>query len=159
MAVNKKIYYIAGAALLTLLLMKGNKALAAVTKNQRLRDCDPFGCGNFGAPRGTRKHNGIDLIVSPGQDIFSPITGKVTRIAYPYASDLSYKGLEIVNEQYKVKIFYINPTVAIPSVVTAGQKIAEAQNIAAKYGSTMTNHVHFEVRNALNQVIDPTNLF
>lgn len=158
MAVNKKIYYIAGAALLILLLMK-NKALASVTKNQKLRDCDPFGCGNFGAPRGTRKHNGIDLIVSPGQDIFSPITGKVTRIAYPYASDLSYKGLEIVNEQYKVKIFYINPTVAIPSVVTAGQKIAEAQNIAAKYGSTMTNHVHFEVRNALNQVIDPTNLF
>jgi|SRR5690606_2522309 len=159
MAVNKKIYYIAGAALLILLLMKGNKAFAAVTKNQKLRGDDPFGSGKFGAPRGNRKHNGIDLVVSPGQDIFSPITGKVTRIAYPYASDLSYKGLEIVNEQYQVKIFYINPTVAIPSVVTAGQKIAEAQNIAAKYGSTMTNHVHFEIRNALNQVIDPTNLF
>jgi|SRR5690606_17569600 len=156
----KKIYYIGGAAAILLLLMKSNKAFATITKpNQNIRGCDPLGCGSFGASRNGHIHQGIDIVATPGQDIHSPITGKVTRIAYPYASDLSYKGLEIVNEKYKIKIFYIFPTVAIPSVVTAGQKIATAQNISAKHGAAMTNHVHIEVRNSLNKLIDPTNLF
>ncbi|MUV03166.1 peptidoglycan DD-metalloendopeptidase family protein [Flavobacterium rakeshii] len=156
----KKIIYIGVAATLILILMSNtNKALAAITKKQKIRGCDPLGCGSFGARRGTHTHQGIDIIATPGEDIYSPITGKVTRIAYPYASDLSYTGVEIVNEKYKVKMFYMSPTVAIPSVVTAGNKIGVAQNISAKHGAAMTNHVHIEVRNSLNQLIDPTDLF
>ncbi|QEE49636.1 M23 family metallopeptidase [Flavobacterium alkalisoli] len=155
----KKILYIGGGIALIALLMKGNKAFAALTPNQQLRGCDPLGCGHFGAPRGTRTHQGIDIIATPGQDILSPITGKVNRIAYPYASDMSYKRLEIENEQYTVKIFYIAPAVPVGSVVMAGSKIAVAQNISAKHGASMINHVHIEVRNALGKLIDPTTLF
>lgn len=158
MAAKKTLIVIGAAALITYILMKGNKAFAALTSSQTIRGCDPLGCGEFGAPRGARKHNGIDIVATPGQTIFSPISGKVNRMAYPYADDLSYKGLEIQNDQYKVKIFYINPTIAIGSQVKAGDKIAVAQNISAKHGAAMTNHVHFEVYDRTGKLIDPTKM-
>lgn len=157
---GKKIYYIGAAALIIILLMKSNKAFASLTKpNQKLRGCDPLGCGSFGASRGSRSHNGIDIVATPGQDIFSPINGKVTRVAYPYSDDLSYTGLEIVNDNYKVKMFYLSPTIVIGKTVKAGEKIGIAQNISVKHGEAMVNHVHFEVRNSANQLINPTDLF
>src|SRR5690606_9579746 len=135
------------------------KALAAITKKQKIRGCDPLGCGSFGARRGTHTHQGIDIVAAPGEDIFSPITGKVTRVAYPYASDLSYTGVEIVNEKYRVKMFYMSLTDAIRKTVLAGEKIGRAQNVRAKQGAAMTNHVHIEVRDSLNRLIDTTHLF
>lgn len=142
--------------------MGTNKAFAKITENQNIRGCDAFGCGTFGASRGTRTHNGIDIVSLPSQSIFSPITGEVTRFPFPYGSDLSYTGIEIVNFEYKIKIFYVTPVVKIGTQVNKGQLIAKSQNIASKYGSSMTNHVHIEVykKQGINWVlIDPTNLF
>lgn len=147
-----------------LILMSTKKTFAKVTDKNTIRDCDAYGCGHFGASRsgGTRSHNGIDMIAVPGQNIFSPITGEVTRYPYPYRSDLSYTGIEIINDIYKVKMFYVTPTAFIGTEVKAGQVIAVAQNISAKYSPSMTNHVHLEVYKKVNntwQLIDPTNLF
>lgn len=142
--------------------MGTQKAFSKITDNQKLRDCDPFGCGSFGASRGTRSHAGIDIVSFPNQSILSPITGTVTRFPYPYGGDLSYTGIEIINSDYKIKMFYVSPVVAIGSNVSAGQVVAKSQNISAKYGAGMTNHVHLEVyiKSGSNWVlIDPTNLF
>ncbi len=139
--------------------MGTKKAFANITNNQKIRGCDPFGCGSFGASRGDRDHKGIDIIALPNQQIKSPISGVVTRFPFPYSGDLSYTGIEIKNKDYTIKIFYLTPTVTAGVTVKAGQVIGVAQNIAAKYGSTMTNHVHFEVYNSLGKLIDPTNLF
>jgi len=140
--------------------MSTKKAFAKVTKNNTPRNCDPLGCGHFGASRsgGTRTHRGIDIVAVPGERIFSPITGNVSRYPIPYANDNRYSGIEIKNATYRVVMFYLKPIVSIGSVVIAGQPIGEAQNISAKHGASMRNHVHVEVyKNGV--LIDPTNLF
>lgn len=156
---KKEHFYFIGTALILFLIMGTKKAFANITLNQKIRGCDPFGCGSFGAPRGTRSHAGVDIVVTAGQKILSPIDGTVTRHPFPYGDDLKFTGIEIKNSQYLVKIFYLQPTLNIGSKVKQGQQIGVAQNIASKYGSTMTNHVHFEVYNAQGKLLDPTNLF
>lgn len=150
----------------------GNTAAATPTTSRRLvfpnadgedRNCDPAGCGHFGAPRGSRRHKGHDFIVVPGQQVISPINGKVLRYAYPYASDLSYKGILIegrgVHAGFQVKIFYMNPTIGIGETVDAHQVIGIAQNVAAKYpGSEMQPHLHLELY-VNGEAVDPRPYF
>jgi murein DD-endopeptidase MepM/ murein hydrolase activator NlpD len=158
---KKTYWYIAGGIFLTYLIMGTNKAFGKVTEDNIRRGCDQnWGCGSFGANRGTRKHNGLDIKTTVGQNILSPISGKVTRFPFPYGSDLTYTGIEIVNDQYKVKIFYMKASVSANTNVVKGQVIGKAQNIAAKYSSTMTNHIHVEVYDKkTNALINPETLF
>lgn len=151
--------YIAGAALITYLIMGSSKAFAKITTNNAKRGCDPMGCGEFGASRGTRKHIGLDIKAVPGESIFSPISGKVTRFPFPYGSDLSFTGIEIVNNEYSVKIFYMKANVAANSLVSKGQIIGNAQDIAKKHGGGMINHIHIEVRDKQGNLINPEILF
>lgn len=141
--------------------MGTNKAFGKVTADNIRRGCDQnWGCGSFGADRGTRKHNGLDIKTQVGQQILSPISGKITRFPFPYGSDLSYTGIEIVNADFKVKIFYMKASVSANTTVTKGQVIGTAQNISAKYSSTMTNHVHVEVYDIKSgALINPETLF
>ncbi|UUC45590.1 M23 family metallopeptidase [Flavobacterium cerinum] len=165
MDVQKKNNYIApvlwGITItgLAILLTMTKKAFAAIVPNQKIRGCDAHGCGSFGASRGGRTHNGVDVVVTPGQNIVSPISGTITRFPYPYKGDFNYKGIEIKNSEYTVMIFYMNTTVLANTKVTAGQTIGKAQNIAAKYGNGMTPHVHIEVRDSKGNLINPTNMF
>lgn len=142
-----------------LYIMTTKKALAKVKDNQQFRKCDPFGCGHFGATRGNRKHKGVDILFEPNEDVLSPIYGVVTRYAYPYANDTTYKGIEIQNERFTVKIFYVLPTIHIGKHINAGDVIGKAQNIAKKYGATMQNHVHIEVRDYQGNLLNPEKLF
>jgi murein DD-endopeptidase MepM/ murein hydrolase activator NlpD len=154
----KKKHWFILATITTIFLMSTKKAFSKITDNQNVRGCDPFGCGSFGASRGSRKHNGIDVVTVPNQLIKSPINGEITRFPFPYGTDLSYTGIEIINSEYKIKIFYVTPLVAIGKKVSAGEVIAKSQNISAKYSNEMVNHVHLEVyKNGV--LIDPTKLF
>lgn len=154
---KKNVALIAITALAIYLLMT-NKTFAKPTASGLIRGCDKHGCGSFGASRGTRKHDGIDYVAEPGQQILAPISGKVTRFPFPYGTDLSYNGIEIKNNDYTVKIFYMKPSVAIGQNVVAGQVIGTAQDIAKKYSPGMTNHIHIEIRNSQNQLIKFTDL-
>lgn len=158
----KKKHWLLLGTITTLILMSTKKSFAKIVDNQTIRNCDPFGCGSFGASRGSRSHNGIDVVATPNQVVKSPISGEVTRFPFPYGSDLSYTGIEIINSTHKVKMFYVSPTAKIGTNVIAGQPVATAQNISAKYSASMTNHVHLEVYKKNNNtwvLIDPTNLF
>jgi hypothetical protein len=152
-------WYIAGIGLIAYLIMGTNKAFSKVTTNNIFRGCDPKGCGEFGAPRGSRTHIGLDIKAVPGEVIFSPISGKVTRFPFPYGNDLSFTGIEIVNNQYKVKIFYMKANVPANSTVKQGQVIGNAQDIAKKHGGGMINHIHLEVYDNVGKLIDPKILF
>lgn len=143
--------------------MSSKKAFAnVVSGSQIIRGCDALGCGYFGASRGTRKHGGIDVVVKKGDNVLSPITGKVTRHGFPYAGDTKYQLIEVVNSTYKVKLMYCEPITPVGTSVVAGQVIAKAQDISEKHGSAMTPHVHVEVyenKNGNWQLINPTDLF
>lgn len=126
--------------------------------NGKARGSDRWGSGSFGAARGARQHNGLDIAVVKGADVSSPIDGVVVRKAYPYASDLSYTGVLIegagVHAGITVKMFYISPLESVIGFhVKAGDKIGSAQDLASKY-SDITNHIHVEVVKD-GVVIDP----
>jgi len=75
---------------------------------------DVQGSGLFQAKRGDRKHNGVDIRVNKGQEIFTPIEGYVDRESIPYQNDQRWKGLKIDgtgrHSAYSLKIWYFEPT-------------------------------------------------
>lgn len=120
------------------------------------RKCDPKGCGHFGASRGSRKHNGVDMACPPGTKVGSPVRGQVTKIGYPYVGDTHFRYVQIVAEKYQFRIFYVEPSVAVGDYVELGEEIGLSQALAGKHGADITEHVHFEIKDMDGNYIDPT---
>jgi len=113
---------------------------------------DGWGQGHFGAPRGSKKHDGTDLVVIPGQPIYSMIDGTVEKYERPYLHDPRWSGIQIANAQLRVEIWYMDPVYApIDKFVQAGELIGVAQDISIKYPPTekiphvMMPHIHLRV--------------
>ncbi|NIV03279.1 hypothetical protein GWN26_01965 [Candidatus Saccharibacteria bacterium] len=108
---------------------------------------DPAGSGNYGAPRGKRRHNGIDFLCTPGQTVRCPVAlGRVIREARPYAHDFKYSGLVIQGKHLAIKIFYLDPWPGIiGTVVKRGDPIGIAQDIREKYNGSMEAHIHLAI--------------
>ena len=109
------------------------------------RSCDAGGCGYFGASRGNRDHNGLDLLISPGTTVKSPVSGKVERYVDPYG-DGDFGGVQIKENGtgHTYKIMYLKPSAKIGSTIIKGGKIGTAQNIGKKY-SGVPAHLHVEL--------------
>jgi murein DD-endopeptidase MepM/ murein hydrolase activator NlpD len=126
-------------------------SLISPTGNWNVRN-DGAGQGSFGAPRGNRQHNGVDLLCAPGQVILSPISGQIVREAYPYAGDLKWSGCLIVGDRMEVKMFYMrlyhHLRKHFPESVYAGQPIGTAQDITNRYPDEedMLPHIHLELK-------------
>ena len=110
-----------------------------------IRNCDIGGCGHFGASRGDRLHNGIDLLAAAGTTVKTSFTGKVERYIDPYG-DGQYNGLQIreMNTGHVYKIMYLNPSVKIGETVSKGSKIGTVQDISKKYKG-VPHHLHIEL--------------
>lgn len=127
-----------------------NTRLKNPIKKGSIRKRDKWGKGHYGAARGKRLHNGIDIVAPLGADVFSPINAKVVRLSYPYAKDLSYTGLLLegigIHKGYSIKIFYIKPLSNMKGkILTIGEKIGSVQDLTIKYPG-ITNHIHIEVK-------------
>ena len=119
------------------------------------RRCYGHGCGGFGDSRGSRKHNGVDLICQAGARVRSPVSGRVTKLGYCYADDLNFRYVEVSSHGYRFRIFYVEPLVAVGDEVSRKTNIGVVQSIASRYQG-ITPHVHFELMNAGGEFIDPT---
>ncbi len=130
-----------------------------IVATQRTRRSDIHGSGQYGAGRGSRKHQGVDVVAYPGERVFSPISGEIVRESFPYAEDLSYRGLVIRGtgdwSGYEIKIFYVEGLNCGP--VVPGSPIGFAQDLSRRYPG-ITNHVHVEVRRN-GQVMPLTDLY
>lgn len=119
---------------------------------QTRRLCDSGGCGNYGASRtradGIGKHNGQDILCTPGANVMAPFAGKIISLSTPYADDNRFSGVALqVNPALLVKIMYMQPKVGIVGKeVTAGGVIGNCQNISLKYGAVVPPHLHIEVQ-------------
>lgn len=126
-----------------------------------LRGCDPFGCGHYGAPRGHRTHKGLDIVKQPHEKVVAPFDCIINRIGKPYADDDRYFLVEVIGinkfKGYKAKLMYVTtPYSPSPTkIYRQNDFIGYAQNISAKYGLTMTNHIHFELYDHENTNINP----
>lgn len=136
--------------------------------NPKLRN-DDSGHGKFGAGRGARKHEGIDIEAPPGTPIQSAVDGTVERIGEPYRPGHRLHGKFTIiwvrgNDGRLYGYFYTaprnrdgNPTVNPGDSVKKGQVIGTLQNRAAGEAG-MTNHLHLEFREGpgRGKPIDPT---
>jgi len=134
-----------------------------VQPNQRMRN-DTKGDGHFGASRGRRTHNGLDIEVFPGSAVYCPIEGIMKRVAYPYGSGRRNKkwlGCAIegtgLYRGYEVKIFYMTPFL-LGEYVYPNDIVGKAQAISKKYSKAMTDHLHVEVRYK-GRLVNPASLF
>ena len=116
---------------------------------------DTQGEGHFGASRGSRKHNGLDLLCLPGLPIYATDVLHFVRFARPYADKAINGGLWENPDGAKVKIFYCNPVTTVKTFFP-GDIIAYCDNVARFYNNKMMPHVHVQLYNEKNEIIDPT---
>ena len=126
--------------------------------DDNIRGCDQQGCGYFGAKRKGHKHEGIDYITTPFQDVPIPFDCVFQRIAKPYADDNTLTGVFCQGigryKDYSFKMFYVTPNISkLNRELKKGQIIGHAQDITNKYKG-ITNHIHLQVYKN-NKIINP----
>ena len=146
---NRNLYWALGGLLALALIyywMMRKKAVTLVNGLMLRRGCDSGGCGEFGASRegGKRRHNGFDILATPGNPVYAPRAGTITRHIDPYGDGGSYGGVELKTEAEVWKIMYMQPAVQPGAKVIAGQMIGTAQDVSRKYASVKP-HLHIEV--------------
>lgn len=117
-----------------------------------VRGRDAFGYGHFGAPRGSRKHKGVDVVNEAGQELKSCSDGHISKIGYPYDPINEAKGhlryVEVTTaSKDRERYFYHLPVegIELGKKVKRGEVIAVAQDTCCIANSDMTQHLHFEV--------------
>lgn len=110
-----------------------------------IRGCDRYGCGYYEASRSYGLHRGVDLVHAPGEQVCSPVFGEVTKLGYPYKDDLSFRYVQVSMHGHDFRLFYVDPCVKVGDIVSFGAVIGTVQDLSKRYGSGMTNHVHFEI--------------
>ena len=105
-------------------------------------------------PRGSRRHEGVDIIAPTGNLIYAVVDGTITRV-YNNAS-LTGNGVRLTQADgtyyFYAHLDTIAPNIAVGTTVKAGQILGT--NGAT--GNTGTAHLHFEVHPRGGAPIDPT---
>ncbi len=111
-----------------------------------IRGIDRHGSGAWGAPRGKgRTHKGVDYVMWPGSLFLSPIGGTVTKLGYAYEdAPGKWEYVELVKGPYRVRFFYITPSVAVGQIVRKGDPIGVVEDLRLRYPG-MTPHVHISM--------------
>lgn len=107
-----------------------------------VREPDAYGSGEWGAPRGGRKHTGVDFAVK----VVTPISGEITKLGYAYKDDLSFRYVRITDDEgYHVDLFYVEPEVKEGDEVKAGDIVGSPQTLQKRYPDGITDHIHVRV--------------
>ncbi|MCH9735882.1 MAG: M23 family metallopeptidase [Actinomycetia bacterium] len=116
------------------------------------RTSDSYGSGYFGASRGSRKHNGVDLCCDPNSTVCSNVSGTVTKLGYPYADDLSFRYVQVQDSSNRNhRFYYVNPSVELNDEIMIGDEIGRSQELGIRYPKNdkrplgIQEHVHYEV--------------
>ena len=114
------------------------------------RGYDKQGAGHFGAPRGSRTHNGIDLSCAKDSLVLSVCGGVVTKLGYPYNPSDEKKGhlryVQVTDSKGNdLRYFYIKPLVSVGDKIAVDDVLGSVQGLASIYEG-ITEHYHFEIK-------------
>lgn len=126
---------------------------------------DEGGAGHWDAPRGHRLHKGIDFSTIDGQNIFSPVNGKVRNF---YGQTTGYPMIQIYPSNLNIGFDYIEILYAgAPKGIqlwsfrniTAGDVIGKSISLQSLgYPNNVGPHIHLQIwRDGVR--IDPTPFF
>lgn len=112
---------------------------------------DEAGHGEFHASRPANKsglHEGVDIEAVPGELVYAPVSGTVTKLGTVYPGDSVYQYVEVfTDDKRNVRLLYVLPGAFEGQRVTAGISVlGAAQDVSLKHGGGMKAHVHVEVR-------------
>jgi murein DD-endopeptidase MepM/ murein hydrolase activator NlpD len=124
---------------------------------------DDEGHGHWDAPRGSRKHKGLDLMSVDGQAIVSPFDGEAVAFT---GSSTGYPIVDITPTDSslgidKIRMLYVDGASAdwVSQSVSAGQTIGSSVNLQGLgYSSGVTPHVHVQVMSG-GRWVDPSPYF
>ena len=108
------------------------------------------------APRGTRKHEGVDIIAAEGKLIYAVADGTITVKYHAATSTRSGNGLRLTTADGTYFMYAhlqrFADGIEVGTQVKAGQVIG----YNGKTGNTSTPHLHFEIHPRGGAAIDPT---
>lgn len=126
-----------------------------------VRGTDSQGSGYFGAPRGTRLHNGIDYACPKGSVILSPVAGTYTKLGWPYNPEkyqdrAHMRYVQITDgEGLRHRFFYVATKMEIGADVVVDQPIGYTQGLLDIFEG-ITDHYHYEIMAAgQRKYLDP----
>ena len=119
-----------------------------------VRGTDSKGSGEYLAPRGKRKHRGIDLACYPKSGIFPNVSGEVTKLGYTYSDDLSFRYVQVTDLSAREhRYFYVEPCVDVGDWVDPTVMLGLSQKLGDRFPG-ITEHIHYEVKEG-GKFIDP----
>lgn len=117
-------------------------------KGLPLRGIDPQGDGSYGAPRGNRKHNGLDVEYKAGSNFVAPFDCKIIRHGTVQANKpftlIEVQGIGKFSH-LTAKYMYIIGLPVSDKIIRRGKSLGIVQNLHLYYPSNMINHVHIEI--------------
>lgn len=137
---------------------------------------DAAGDGNPRAPRRrsrpgpdgqpathTDEHMGVDIDVTPGETVASPVEGVVVDFPDPYRSNPERKdkmqGVTIeTKDGHRVTVYYVKPREDLVhgTRLRPGDPIGQAQDVRDVHGPGMDPHIHVELRDRSGAYKDPS---
>jgi murein DD-endopeptidase MepM/ murein hydrolase activator NlpD len=108
------------------------------------------------APRGDRKHLGVDIIANEGNLIYAVADGTITRVYNTATSKLAGNGVRLTTSDGTY--FFYGHFQKVADGITVGTQVKAGQVIGynGKTGNTSTPHLHFEIHPQGGPAIDPT---
>lgn len=108
------------------------------------------------APRGDRKHLGVDIIAKEGNLIYAVADGVITRVYSAATSKLAGNGVRLTTADGTY--FFYGHFQRVADGITVGTQVKAGQVIGynGKTGNTSTPHLHFEIHPQGGPAIDPT---
>ncbi|KAM6408478.1 leukocyte cell-derived chemotaxin-2 [Rhynochetos jubatus] len=111
----------------------------------RIRGCDKYGCGQFGAHRhsGKERHMGVDVICADGAVVYAPFSGQLSGpIRFFHNGNAIDDGVQIRGSGYCVKLVCIHP-IRYHGQIQRGQHLGRMLPMQKVFPG-ITSHIHVE---------------
>uniref|UniRef100_A0A8B9ZNQ4 Myeloid protein 1 n=2 Tax=Anas TaxID=8835 RepID=A0A8B9ZNQ4_9AVES len=120
--------------------------LCSGNPSNRIRGCDRYGCGNFGASRQGGKgerHAGVDVICADGATVYAPFSGQLSGpIRFFHNGNAIDDGVQIRGSGYCVKLVCIHP-IRYHGQIQRGQQLGRMLPMQRVFPG-IVSHIHVE---------------